>query len=816
MTVASAVGKRNSCEDRQCATVDIQIFLATACVMLTSGFILIVSSWCHAFLGFIACLVLLFVSAPMWRTNKMGRAALLAGLTGFLYVIFKVDDTTLRVVLLSWIFAALFLIGTGFGDRNEVPRRQSVFLTLHMTALGVAAFLALYRISNEVWFFLRNIREHLPASCSMMGIWVSGLPVYLFGFLFLILALFGAAARHIARRRMEDRPKGSVRWSVLLVGFLMLVAGFFGGLAVLPMSAPVTALKVSLYQLIALILVSVVISLADRALIHDTRPRVVLSSLILTGSVTVLLLIFWFRLLCPPNSFASPRGLTVSKLNPANSNSVSSHTQVSFALYSKGLLDWNTPDFERLGLLNSGMFGLFRRSLERYAAKHGGRAVVIDQITDQSLSNIAVVIFINPTKALTPNETLCLKRFVTSGAAMLVLGDHTGIGGSTEPLKTILSFSSIRFNFDSAVPLRQHWPGCLELRPHPIARDLKDELTLQIAVGASLSVEKPAVPIVVARYGFADRGDSLNAGRGAYMGDTEHERGEPVGDLVLVAGERIGDGRIIVFGDTSPFQNGALFLSQRFVGNVMAWLIAGDQLRDRVEGEDSGSASHGEESDKALGDGAAGVPPERISDEMRFGDETALVDFSLKPGASLSLFSPSSLGGLANCLARVGVVASPVFLARDWGKESPYLFLVAPTLRLGQRELRWLTDYMSQGGNVILSEKYASPQPSGPLLSWLGFSIRNIPLGNGDSHSCVNHKDGWALSYGGEADTTVIARAFGYPTVVQMPFGRGSFTLISDGRFLLDENLESEREANRRNIVFVAQLIEDLRQKGHH
>jgi hypothetical protein len=763
-----------------------------------------------------ACLVLLFVSAKTWRANKVARAALLAGLTGLLYVVFKVDDTVLRVVLLSWVFAALFLIWAGFGDRDEVPRRQSVFLTLHMTALGVAALLALYRGSNEVWFFLRNMREHLSASCSMIGIWVSGLPVYLFGFLFLILALFGVAARHIAGRRLEDRPKGSVRWSVLLVGFLTLVAGFFGGLAVLSIFTPVTALKVSLYQLAALVLVSIVISLADRALIHDTRPRVILSSLILTGSVTVLLLIFWFRLLCPPNSFASPRRITVSVLNPANSKSVSSHTQVSFALYRTGLLDWNTPDFERLGLLNSGMFGLFRRSLERYAAKHGGRVVLIDQITDQSLSDIAVVIFINPTKALTPNETLCLKRFVTSGAAMLVLGDHTGIGGSMEPLKTVLSFSSIRFNFDSAVPLRQHWPGCLELRPHPIVQGLKDELALQIAVGASLSVERPAFPIVVARYGFADRGDPLNAGKGANMGNTEHERGESAGDLVLVAGEHIGKGRVIVFGDTSPFQNGALFLSQRFVGDVMAWLIAGDQLRDQTEGENSGSASHGEESNKALGDGAAGVSPERISDEMRFGDETALIDFSLKPGVSLSLFSKSSLGGLANCLARVGVVASPAFLARDWGKESPYLFLVAPTLRLGQRELRWLADYMSQGGNVILSEGYASPQPSGFLLSYLGFSIKNTPLGNGDRHSCVEHKDAWALSYDGAADTAVIARAFGYPTVVQMPFGRGSFTLISDGRFFLDENLESERGANRRNIVFVAQLIENLRLKVHH
>jgi hypothetical protein len=44
----------------------------------------------------------------------------------------------------------------------------------------------------------------------------------------------------------------------------------------------------------------------------------------------------------------------------------------------------------------------------------------------------------------------------------------------------------------------------------------------------------------------------------SYLGDRRHNPGEKIGDLVLVAEARYGNGRMLVFGDTSPFQNGAL------------------------------------------------------------------------------------------------------------------------------------------------------------------------------------------------------------------------------------------------------------------
>jgi hypothetical protein len=397
---------------------------------------------------------------------------------------------------------------------------------------------------------------------------------------------------------------------------------------------------------------------------------------------------------------------------------------------------------------------------------------------------VGVVIFINPTTRLTDGEVSTLERFVTSGGGLLVLGDHTDIGGSKEPLNTVLSFTAIRFNFDSAMPLRKHWQGCLETRRHPVTRSTHGEVMLQMGIGASLEIEEPAFPVVVARYGFSDAGDPLNGGMGAYMGNGRHETGEGIGDIVVVAGQCIGRGRVVTFGDTSPFQNSAMLLSRQLVSDVVTWLGA---CRD-------------EKSVYSLADSAC----------LSADEDNALIDFSLRPLANLELFTGASLGGLANCLVRAGVSAICAFSSDQWQECSTHLFLINPTRSPTDLERQWLLDYIATGGNLIVSKGYVSPQPCRNLLSNLGFSIKPVPLGGGDARARISHKDAWWVAYGGEADTSVLATAFGYPTVVNMRLGDGTVTMIGDGRLLLDENLEGEFDGNLDNMRFVVDLAKEL------
>ena len=795
--------------------IGVKCLLAVAVLLLASDSVLILSDWCDTWLAWIAWLALLGTSCHGWRRGRLTRAGLLVCLAGFAYVSIRVGHPVARLILISWFFGFLYFLEQRRGVFTRSAGKVACFLVMHLASLAYALALAGYERSDRTWFLLEHIMVAISPAHAPLGIWASGLPIYLLGSILVGLAV-------VLRR--------SAAGAIALIG--ILAAGFAVVQVILTVFTPVTALKICVCQLGSMGLVAILVSkvMAGRdadAKIVVTRgsgPRATIASATGAGGRTRLR----SRALAASLALTAAGILCIAESESGSPQALRFPAKPCVALYSEGLLDWEVPSAERAGLLNSGMFGLFRRSLQRRVMEAGGEIVEVKSrgehanraaqtghdrdsiadgtITAELLSSVGLVVFINPTTRPSQDEISMLRHFVESGGGLLVLGDHTNIAGSREALNSVLSFTNIRFNFDSAVPTREHWQGCLGIRRHPVtagriweptagcATTVPEELRLQIAVGASLAIESPASPIVVGRYGFADTGDTLNGGPGAFLGNLTHDRDEALGDLVLVAAENIGKGRVVVFGDTSPFQNGALLLSQGFVSNAVGWVLSG------------------------------GTHSCDRTDQLSFGKETALIDFSLRPAVSLSLFSEASLGGLANCLARMGVVARPAFSRRDWTAEGDYLFIVSPT-RVGSTDVERLLDYMESGGNLILSQGYTRPQPCGALLDRLGFAIENVPLGNGAPNARITHKDAWALAWAGcesagqadgtaaaaVADTTVLASAFGYPTIVTRRYGKGSFTLVGDGRFFLDGNLEGERNANSQNIVFVGELIDRLK-----
>jgi hypothetical protein len=405
------------------------------------------------------------------------------------------------------------------------------------------------------------------------------------------------------------------------------------------------------------------------------------------------------------------------------------------------------------------------------------------------VADAALAVFINPVRRLAAPEQVVLSDFVAGGGGLLVLGDHTDIGGSRMPLNSILEFTSIRFNFDSAVSLMPAWHGALDMLPHQVTCGIHDEVDAQIGTGASLEVGPPGFALIWGRYAFSDRGDYANEGGGGFMGNCAHDAGEVIGDVVLVAGEEVGNGRVLVFGDTSPFQNGAHFLSQRLIANSVAWLWRDVRL---PQASDAGA-----------------IPA------FRPFDDVALVDFGLCPRASRSPFTPRSLGGLANGLFRAGI--TPVPLGRsgiEHGRmeDVTCLFLVAPTRRPRAPGMRSLSDYVRSGGRLVIASGYSEPEPCEGLLDMAGLGLEPVPLGGGGAPHAPEHGNAWAIACQDGADTLVHARALGFPTIVTSRMGKGAVTLIADGEFLLDENLESESGSVPANVRFLTALFEDLRE----
>ena len=97
-------------------------------------------------------------------------------------------------------------------------------------------------------------------------------------------------------------------------------------------------------------------------------------------------------------------------------------------------------------------------------------------------------------------------------------------------------------------------------------------IDFNMGVGASLSWTKPADVVLTAVAGFADAGNEKNKDN-AYLGDMAYSAGEPAGDVPVVTASSYGDGRVLVFGDTSPFQNGSLGQADRFLTDCLRWLL---------------------------------------------------------------------------------------------------------------------------------------------------------------------------------------------------------------------------------------------------
>jgi hypothetical protein len=160
----------------------------------------------------------------------------------------------------------------------------------------------------------------------------------------------------------------------------------------------------------------------------------------------------------------------------------------------------------------------------------------------QVSAGTGILCVINPTTNYSQNQKAAIERHVRSGGCLLVLGDHTDIGGIMGPINDLLRFTSIRLEFDSAIPEDKDWQWKGGLRggmSFPFWRVDNDRL--HISVGASLTCGPRSQVLVVGDRAFADIGrPNYGVSR---LGDMAYERSrEKRGGLPLVAEEAVGPG----------------------------------------------------------------------------------------------------------------------------------------------------------------------------------------------------------------------------------------------------------------------------------
>jgi len=499
------------------------------------------------------------------------------------------------------------------------------------------------------------------------------------------------------------------------------------------------------------------------------------------------------------------------------------------SILDEGLIDWRVPVFGHYGEHSGGMFG----RLPGFLCAQGYDAVKIPRPLDEkALSGSRALVIINLMEFLEPAEKRLVWDFVDRGGSLLLLGDHTGVEGIRGPSNDLLDPVKIRLNFDSATFWGEGWRDALYLPANPVNRGILVAEDIQIWIGASLSLGPSAEPLIVAKYGYSDIGDSANVDW-AYLGDRRHNAGERIGDMVLAADATHGRGRVLVFGDTSPFQNLALVSSWSFVQRVFQWLTgprSDSQTPARLALLVIGVIFLGL-SGRALGHsvfawivlalaftlaaGATGrfsaLPAPRSIQLPK-----AILDFSHGERFDELTWYHDCIGGLELNLARNGYAP---LLMRTFDEalilDSKLLVVIAPAKPFNSSDQAIIDHFMESGGILILSTGYEEKDDSEAILGSLGVTLENIPLAHfetGALGQTVRFAEAWPLRVSA-AEAVPVCRYPGLadPVMVFIPRGRGGALVIGDSQFLLNSNLEGLKDWNLGNIMFLRGLFERLK-----
>lgn len=495
-------------------------------------------------------------------------------------------------------------------------------------------------------------------------------------------------------------------------------------------------------------------------------------------------------------------------------------------LYENGFLNWLRPGFEHFGRESGGMFGMLPAFIESLGL-HARRTAVIDSA---ALHGASVLFLANLENPLSEGERGALWNFVRSGGHLLVLGDHTWLRGhGGNPLNTVLEPCAIRYRIDSANFFTGGWGGGFRFPLDPLTAGLSpDDNAPAIVVGASLEIGPGARPLLFGRWGYSDAA-ALADSVGGHLGDLAYTPGEHVGDLALIATQGIGEGRVTVLGDTSPFFNGIMCSSYPFVSRLLLWAAAPSQdppfrlfLLDSLLALVVGLllARHCARPHLALlAAAAAGATlgwagyerQTRWPDPFVSGN-LAFVDVSHLPLVHVGDWDEEAIMGLPIGLMRFGY--STYFLHRldDPALDrARLLFLVAPRRKLATREADRILEWVDRGGTLVFAVGAEEAGQSRPLLERLGVRIRPVPLGNivlEGPRGPVHSAEAWAIEWDARAeeDAQVLMRYGEYPIAVGLRVGKGRVALIGDSQFFANFNLEHGEHAHPPNVAFLAYL----------
>ncbi len=490
-------------------------------------------------------------------------------------------------------------------------------------------------------------------------------------------------------------------------------------------------------------------------------------------------------------------------------------------------IDMSVPTHGSYGFRSVGMFGRmpgFIRSLGMDVQEVNG----VGQLNDEH----EILILANLQESFSPWDRQRIWDWVRAGGGLLVLTDHTGDKGLRLPANELLAPFGLEVRFDSAKLFSEDggfdyemWMGS----PLQTVRDVRFRGAQQYGTGGSIEASGSAIPLMQARYAFVDPG-SFTAIQMGNLGNLHYDIGENLGDVPLIGFARADKGRVILSGDTSPFQNGAGMSSHEFVRQILGTLLPDGPVplgRQPLVWVATGLAilsllGLAWWSRSAVGPFCLAMavvwglgwswghryhaPP------VITGTHVAVIDLTHCPYAGLQDWTNTDLTGLTTCLVRDGYC--PIFCAGRLTEqlarlgEGDYLFLISPLWEFSKAETRQIGAFMDRGGTVVVNCGYEQAERVNQFLGPFGLHISSVTLGTNPDQELrdplhVHFANAWQV----EGDGEVLHRLRGRPVAVQNAVGKGRLIVIGDSKFFWDTNIESRERHRQGNIAFLSRLV---------
>ena len=795
----------------------------------------------------------IFYNLKEKHEEKNSFYTLLIGIFLVLFSFILLLSTKIVLILLSSI--PIFISGLDLTLKGIKIKRKEFYL-LSFFSLSYIMFYLLIQTITVFWHIIQRFSIVFSSSIGsligksmVLGPTVSGLWIVI---IFLILSIVGFI---LSSNKKIQIIKFLIAIVWIFIGWIiyLIVISFIE----FKLKNDVVNLHIVLFILclIPTLIYLIKSNIEEERVINLNIKKINIKKIIKNGAVWALLFLFLSTLL-----LSSFFGLKDSKSNEK--------TKIMF--YGQNMLgSWDIPEYGKYGREASGMFGLLPiylnasgfenvllvnnittflnstqpvyENITRYVNLTDHIKIIeSNEVTADLLQDIDIFVVTNINKSFFPNEKQVIWEFVEKGGSLLVLGDHTNVGGIQEPLNDLLKPIEISFQFDSALPLdsKFNWLTCYQLIHNPITYNTKEFDEIQISVGASLNTSVNAIPLIIGRYGLSDKGDLLNQDI-SYLGDYQYNQGEQLGDIILAAATYYGEGKVIVFGDTSTFQNSALPYSYSFIYNIIFWLDSEQTATTKLlqtgisivlllatlilvftyKKTRIPSAIFPIAFTLALSISFL-VNPLLIPD-MQISGNVVYIDASHNERFNLEPFTDKSINGLILNLNRNGFL--PIIL-REFlqGKieKSKIFILNAPTQSLTTDEIDFINKYMSNGGIIILATGYPDKEASNNLLKKYSLDILNVPLGpfpyveeNPEEYENEpRFVDSWPIVFNENQGRSFYNFSWyiDYHLMVFVKQGKGGLLLISDSQYLLDKNVESIYDYWPGNIILLKNIMDEF------